>query len=73
MEFKELFWISFGKESLSFRNNLLLLSGLHSTKKDCFVFSTESEQEYSNKQGAWKFITKTRKTEVGNDVKLSVL
>ena len=57
-----------------FRNNLLLSSGLHSTKKEHFwVFSTESEKEYSNKQGASKCITKTSKTEVGNDVKLSVI
>ena len=74
MEFKELFWISFGKEFLSFRNNLILSSGLHSTKKDhFFVFSTESEKEYSNKQGASKFITQTSKTEVGNNVKLGVI
>ena len=47
---------------------------IHSTKKDNFlVFSTESEKEYSNKHGAWKFITETSKTEVGNDVKLSVI
>ena len=37
------------------------------------VFFTESEKEYSNKQEAWKFITKTSKTEVWNDVKLSVI
>ena len=37
------------------------------------VFSAESEKEYISKYGAWKFITETLKTEVGNDVKLSVI
>ena len=74
MEFKQLFSIYFGKEFLSFRNNLLLSSGLHSTKKDhFFVFSSESEKENSNKQGASKLITEISKAEVGNDVKLSVI
>ena len=73
MEFKELSWIS-GKPFLWFRNNLLLSSGLYSTKKGNFLVSfTEWEKDNSNKQEAWKFITKTSKTEVGNDVKLSVI